>query len=118
MLPRWLNWLPAVAWMGLIFAISAQTNLPHAPEPVLDFLLKKGGHLLAYAVLARLYLLALRRGGPVTGRLRLFSLGLAVVYGISDEIHQLYVPGRDGSPVDVVIDSIGAALSMWLVRRG
>lgn len=115
---RLLDWIPAVAWMGLIFVVSAQPDLPQAPGPILDSLLKKGGHVLAYAVLARLYLRALRRGEPVSGRLRLFSLGLAVLYGISDEIHQLYVPGRDGSPVDVVIDSIGAALSMWLVRRG
>ena len=115
---RLLDWLPAAVWMGLIFVLSAQPDLPHAPEPLLDLLLKKGGHALAYAVLARLYLRALRRGEPVSGRLQLLSLGLAVAYGISDEIHQSFVPGRDGSPVDVVIDSLGAALSMWLVRRG
>ncbi len=59
-LKAFLNaWGPALIWMALIFYLSAQSQLPTAPESWLDTLLKKSAHFLVYAVLARLYLRAL-----------------------------------------------------------
>ncbi|HIE37645.1 MAG TPA: hypothetical protein EYP77_00985 [Anaerolineae bacterium] len=108
-----LRWLPALAWMGLIFALSAQPDLPHAPRPWLDTLLKKGGHAVAYGVLAWLYLRALR-GSSARDQARPMAALLAVAYALTDELHQAFVPGRHPSPVDVLIDGAGALLAMAL----
>lgn len=110
------RWWPPLAWMGLIFYLSAQPDLPQAPGPWLDKLIKKAGHAAGYGILSLLYLRALSRGGAPTDRLRLLSLILAVAYGASDEFHQSFVPGRHCSAVDVLIDGAGATLAMALER--
>jgi len=102
--------------MGAIFYISAQPTLPQAPEPLLDLLLKKGGHLLSFGILAWLYLRALARASTPSDRLRIISLALTVVYAASDEFHQSFVPRRRPSLADVLIDTIGAMLALLLER--
>jgi VanZ family protein len=114
-------WLPALAWMGMIFVLSAQSDLPGPAEPWMDALVKKGGHAVGYGVLAWLYERALRGRvrGPVA--LRVATVSLALAYALSDEYHQTFVPGRSGSLVDAGIDSTGICgamlLSGWLERR-
>lgn len=114
-------WLPPLAWMGLIFVFSAQPDLPRAPGPWLDTLLKKAGHALVYGVLVWLYQRALRQRFRAPAALRVVSVGLAVAYALSDEYHQTFVPGRTGRPLDVFVDSVGACGAMlldgWLERR-
>lgn len=53
-----------------------------------------------------------------TGRAGL-ALALAVLYAVSDEIHQAFVPGRAGSPLDVAIDAVGVAcgIAIWQLIR-
>lgn len=107
--------------MGLIFFLSAQPDLPQAPGPWLDALLKKGGHALAYGVLAWLYRRALGSFWHTSTGLRLTSGGLAVLYALSDELHQTFVPGRSGNLLDVMVDGVGACgamlLDRWLAQR-
>jgi VanZ family protein len=92
--------------MGLIFWSSSRERsdvLSAAP----DYLL----HAAAYAGLAALSVRALakRLSGLTAGSIA-GGVAIAVLFGISDEWHQLHVPGRDGSLVDVLADSVGAAL--------
>ncbi len=113
-------WLPPLAWMGMIFVLSAQPDLPHAPEQWVDTLLKKAGHAVVYGVLAWLYRRALRRhfsAGRASAALHAASVGLAVVYALTDEYHQTFVPGRNGNLLDVAIDGVGACGAMLLNRR-
>jgi len=110
------HWFPPLAWMGLIFVLSAQSDLPHAEEAWLDVLLKKTGHALVYGVLVWLYRRALRRRFPAGTTLRIVSIGLAVAYALSDEYHQTFVPGRNGNLVDVAVDGVGACGAMLLAR--
>ena len=102
--------------MGLIFFLSAQPSLPRAPEPWVDVALKKGGHALGYGILALLYLRALRGNGKASDGMRMVSLGLALAYGITDEFHQAFVPGRNPSALDVLVDGAGATLALALGR--
>ena len=115
------HWMPPVAWMALIFFLSAQPDLPSAPGPWLDTLLKKTGHALSYGVLSWLYWRALRQRFQATATLRVVSASLALAYALSDEYHQTLVPGRDGRLWDVVIDGSGAVVAMllgwWLAHR-
>lgn len=103
--------------MGLIFILSAQPRLPHVSAAWLDTLLKKGGHALAYAVLAWLYLRTLRERFRRPAAAYVISFGLAALYGLSDEYHQTFVPGRNGTLWDVAVDSLGACGAMLLERR-
>jgi VanZ family protein len=102
--------------MALIFFVSAQPKLPHAPDPVWDLLLKKAAHAIEYGVLYLLLWQALDRRHSFLA----LAWTLTVLYAASDEFHQTFVPGRDGRWMDVIIDSVGAsvsALAVWASMR-
>jgi len=110
------KWGPLIFWMALIFFMSDQSTLPGVEDTLLDLLIKKGGHFMAYAILAGLAWRALAPS-PTDNRLLLLVWVIAVLYAASDEVHQLFVPGRHGSLVDVAIDSAGALLAVILLRK-
>lgn len=110
--PSWMRWVAVAAWMAGIFALSAQSRLPGLPAPFFDLLLKKTGHFLEYGVLALLLRRALEPYPGAWG----WSWLLAVLYACSDEWHQSFVPGRNPSPWDVVIDGAGAATALVVMR--
>lgn len=110
-----LRWGPAFLWMAAIFFISSQSSLPQAPDTLLDLILKKGLHMAAYGVLAGLLWRAL---GPRPAPKRVGTAwSLAVLYAVTDEYHQTFVPGRHGRPMDLVFDGLGALIALWLIQR-
>jgi VanZ family protein len=104
-----LSWLAAVAYCGVIFALSAMENpLPAITGRISDKVL----HAVEYAGLGGLLGLALAASAPRLRPLHLFlaaALG-AAAYGASDEWHQSFVPGRDMSALDWLADATGATL--------
>jgi len=108
-------WGPVILWMGMIFAFSAQPNLPKASQNWLDFIIKKGAHAFVYAVLAASIWQALRE--QVAHRMGAYSFSLALLYAISDEFHQTFVAGRHGRPFDVFVDVSGILIGIFLVSR-
>jgi VanZ family protein len=104
--------------MGLIFYFSSRPSLPSLPESWIDLLAKKTVHVAEYAILAMLLWRALR---SINFSPYLVSFAMAVLYAVSDEFHQSFVPGRTASPRDVAIDTLstGATLVLlwWLWRR-
>jgi len=101
-------WLPVVAWAGLIFTLSSIPDLGTGLGDW-DLLLRKLAHAAEFAVLGVLVLRAVER--PALAFL------LASAYAVSDEIHQIFVPGRLGSPLDVLIDVAGVAVGIALALR-
>ena len=96
--------------MGLIFYLSAQS------DPGAD--IGTGGriaaHLGEYALLAALCIWAL---APALGRRAIVAaVVISVLYAISDEIHQSYVPRRDADPFDIAVDAAGIALAATFIR--
>lgn len=137
-------WLPVVLWMGLLFTASTDLGAPRrtsrilvpvlrwlAPEistAALDraqFVVRKTGHAVGYAILAALIWRAKRRTMPEAEpssfrRSAAFSLALAVLYAATDEWHQTFTTTRQGSLVDVALDAAGAAAGLvflWLWSR-
>lgn len=106
------RWLPLIVWMAAIFILSHQPKDAIPNYGAWDFLVKKSGHIVAYALLA---ILARRAGFTTTA-----ALAFVLAYAFSDELHQRYVPGRTGSVEDMLIDLFGAILGllvMWLLPQ-
>jgi VanZ family protein len=137
-------WLPVVVWMVLIFSASGDQMsfarssrfigpLVHwlfpdaSPEFVrgVIFVIRKGAHVTEYAVLAVMVWWALRRSEsgatqPWSWSRAGLALVIAALYATTDELHQAWVPSRQGSALDVLIDTAGAVfglLFLWFLGR-
>ena len=108
-------WLPLVAFCLVIFVQSSFPSPIKDPDvPFFDKYL----HLLAYAILGILFFRAyasLKKDGA-TARIAFFSILSAGLYGISDEIHQSFVPGRHADVMDALVDFVGAAAGVLCYR--
>jgi len=103
-------WGPPIIYMGVIFALSSMPK----PIPALVRLLPsdKVGHFIEYSLLGLLLGRALGTrtvAGQVAG-----TLGLGGLYGLSDEWHQSFVPGRTADVIDWCVDLLGLLLGMLL----
>ena len=111
---------PALLCMAAIFALSSRSTLPK-PETISRELFSIAGHFGAYFVLAITlwWALGLLQIG-LRNRLWLAFAG-AVLYGLSDEWHQSFVPGRVPDWRDILTDAVGAAVALaivaWLSSR-
>jgi VanZ family protein len=101
------RWLPVLVWAGVIFALSSIPSL-NSGLGGWDYALRKGAHMTEYAILA---VLLVRATGSYA-----WAFAFAVAYAASDEVHQLFVRGRHGSPIDVAIDAVGALIGITLLR--
>ena len=101
-------WLPVIVWAAVIFAFSSVPSLS-TELGTWDTILRKLAHLAEYAILGALLCRALRRPG--------LAILAAILYAVSDEIHQTFVEGRVGAPLDVRIDALGAAVGVLLWTR-
>ena len=111
---RAARWLAVATWMGGIFYLSQQT----APLGVtVSNVESTVAHVVLYAGLAFLFQWALT-GGAVRPRLVFgwapIAFTLTVLYGVSDEAHQAFVPGRTPSLADITLDAVGAMLGVGL----
>jgi VanZ family protein len=97
--------------MGLIFYLSAQPAAAH--HPWWEIVVRKVGHVTGYALLTALWAWALR--GAVR-RPILVAVCISLAYACTDEYHQTFVRGRNGTPIDVGVDAIGMAIAAWLIR--
>lgn len=96
----------------------------HAVSEIV-FLIRKCAHLTEYAILALLFWRALRKpirndSRPWRWREAGFPILFVALYAASDEIHQVFVPNREGKFADVMIDTTGAVIGMfllWLIGR-
>lgn len=117
-LPRWLrDFAPLALMMGLIFWLSARPIPVKIDSEIWKTVVTNGGHLLGYAVLAWLWWRALTPQRRVTWPILLTAFVLTTLYGASDELHQRYVPTREGSLADLLVDAGGALVLVTSLRR-
>jgi VanZ family protein len=110
-----LLWLPVIACAGLIFVLSAQSNVHFSTDAAIDWPLRKAAHLVIFAVLAFLVMRAL--GRVRTRDVLLIGFALTAVYAASDEVHQSFVVGRSPMVTDVLIDIVGVVVGIVAWRR-
>jgi VanZ family protein len=130
-----LAWTAVVLWFGLIFAFSAQPanesarvskgltaiilrfienlfNLSDTNAEWMDYLVRKSAHTFLFFVLAILVANAVLKTGVKGIRVFIIAFIITSLYACTDEIHQLFVPGRGCMFSDVVIDSAGAIIGL------
>lgn len=108
------RWLPALLMMLVIFFVSAQSSADLPKFDWADQIIKKGGHMIGYALLAVSYWNVLH----FKPERRWLAWCLAVLYALTDEFHQSFVAGRNASFWDVLIfDNLGALFGTWLRSR-
>lgn len=101
-------------WAAIIFAFSAQQQLPSPNEFALNFIFKKIAHITVYFILYLLAYHAISFDEKRTKRASLLSFVTCLLYALSDEFHQSFIPGRTSNIRDVFYDAIGMFIS-WLV---
>jgi VanZ family protein len=129
-----ISWFFVGLWMILIFYFSSQVSETSgglsqeiaktiknimessSTETVIDLkqlnhLLRKLAHFSVYFILGILVFNAMSRSGK---KKISWMILMCVLYAISDEIHQSFVPGRGPSIIDVFIDSTGAITGIIL----
>lgn len=111
----WRYYLPALLWLAAIFVSSSipSVDLPHIGIWNADKLIHFGVYFLLAVVVDR----AVRyqtRFPAVNRHHLLYTIVFTVLYGLSDEFHQFFVPGRDPSLLDLFADAGGAVLFVLL----
>jgi len=134
---KFLSWLLVFLWMGVIFKLSSQaaeesstlsegitkviveTVKKVAPQSEisvddLNHMVRKSAHFFSYLLLGLLTVNALYQSGYTGMAGVVLGLSICVLYALSDEIHQIFVPGRGGQMRDVLIDSTGACVGIGI----
>jgi len=128
-------WLPAVAWMAMVFGASTDTfsakntgevlhavlawifgQINAATFGLLHFLVRKSAHFTEYAILSALWFRALRVHLTLW-RVRWALIGLIISLSVAivDEVHHSFVPSRTSSARDVLLDFCGALFAQILI---
>ncbi|MDD5282250.1 MAG: VanZ family protein [Candidatus Omnitrophica bacterium] len=114
-------WLPVTAWAVFIFYLSSIPDLKSSFE--FDFILRKISHVVEYFILA--WLLYRAFAGSFDNinipRLFIYPTAISFLYAISDELHQSFVPSRNCSILDLLIDAMGILIfyiiNIFVFRR-
>jgi len=138
-----LSWSAVIVWMLVIFTLSAQpgeesthlsdkvaeiilkrTNIVFSQDTditaatafvkSLKYLLRKCAHLGEYFILGILVMNAVRASKVPMFKAIVLSALICVLYAVSDEMHQYFVPGREAQVTDVLIDGMGALAGIGL----
>jgi len=106
------------ASMGI--AYSLQRVIPFSVETI-NFIVRKGTHFVVFFVLGFCVAYSLKFHVQKHLKLLLLAWGIAAVYGVLDEIHQYFVPGREMALLDMVINAVGAFLGagvvVWVLKK-
>ena len=109
MLKKIIKFIPAFIWMSVIFYFSSRSTTGIGTNETDRFLILKSFHLIEYAFLAILLLIAI-----YNKKLVVF---IAYLYAISDEIHQSFIPGRTSRFRDTLIDLVGILIGIFIFNK-
>jgi|YNPNPStandDraft_1061719.scaffolds.fasta_scaffold39695_3 VanZ family protein len=111
-------WLPVFFWCYVIYFFSNIPNLKIEQLGIFDLLLRKLAHFTEFCVLSILLLRALlgynRDKFQINKRILFWNIFLCIVYAITDEYHQYFVPGRITALKDILIDTCGIFCGSYL----
>lgn len=103
---------PLILWMGVIYYFSSRPVIQASSFDLVDFIVKKTAHLVEYAIL---YFLAFRAFSKKNAYQKAFLLG--IIYAFSDEIHQLFTPGRTAKVRDILVFDLSGLIIGYLFLK-
>ena len=106
--------LPVIVWASVIFTFSSFPTVSTSNFYLWDFLLKKSAHVIEYGILATRIYRALVNYEVKKDKAILVAIFLAFLYGVTDEFHQSFVPGRGPKFTDTLIDAFGGWLFVYV----
>ncbi|MGH7231722.1 MAG: VanZ family protein [Nitrospiraceae bacterium] len=108
-------WAPLLAYAVLIFSLSSISHPEDFAPALFKRISDKALHGVEYAILAILCYRAFRyaAGAWAARSAVLLAILAATAYGLTDEIHQAFVPFRDADGWDLLTDVVGAAIGAW-----
>ena len=111
--------IPAFAWMFMIFYLSAQPTLPGSSAVAVDFFTKKLAHIGVYGALMFWMIFGFTSGfrRKSSNKQLVLALILTIAYACFDELHQSTVIGRTGTLRDVGYDALGAGICYLVFKR-
>lgn len=117
-------WGPVGLYAAFIFYLSSQSFFPDTLPSYVEKLGDKTHHMIAYGLFGLLWYRAFRHcgGAWAAPRAVLLAILASALYGVTDELHQWFVPLREADPWDLMADTVGAAAAVismdrWLSRR-
>jgi VanZ family protein len=113
-LATYVRVVPALLWMSVIFALSSREQFP-SPPAVSTSIAAIIAHLVVFGIMATLIQFGLSR--PPTFRTVSLAFALTIMYALSDELHQSFVPGRNASAFDILVDAVGGTLALMAYTR-
>lgn len=112
-----LYYLPLLLWMGLIFYFSSLEGPGNVGEKDFWFYFeRKGAHVIEFFILAILFYRIVSLHIKQKAQRIYWTIFLSILYAIFDEIHQIFVVGREGKISDIGFDVIGIILALILVK--
>ncbi|MBN1326202.1 VanZ family protein [Candidatus Falkowbacteria bacterium] len=113
---KYEKWVSVLIWMGAIYFLSSRSLSFMSPTDIWQFIIRKMAHMFEYAILCLLIYRILSTTEKRHVYWNLFwALAMTVLYAFSDEYHQTFTSGRTGTYRDVIIDSTGAIVTVWLL---
>ncbi len=139
-LKKILGWVIVILWMAMIFCLSHQPavesddlsidmgeiiigtaesfGINELDIGIVNHLVRKNAHFFIYLVLGVLVINALKSIKLIDYEYIIFSIVICILYAVTDEAHQIFIPGRSGQIRDVLIDSIGALVGILFYFKG
>jgi VanZ family protein len=112
---RVLRIVPLIFWCSLIFYLSSQTAVSVSAEQSVDTFAHKLAHVIEYAILFGLFVFGLSKTFKLNTVL-IMGIIFVALYGISDEIHQSFVPTRGPRATDVLFDTLGGLIGYIFIK--
>ncbi len=111
-------YFPAFLWMFLIFYLSSIPGLKTGVKPIeLEIFFRKTAHLLEYFILTFLFWRIFREYWKLSfKKAGVLCFSLILLYAVSDEWHQSFIENRAGRALDVLIDVVGALLTLVILN--
>lgn len=106
-------WLPPIIWALLIFKLSS-SSVPQVSRSYWpNFAVMKSAHVIFFGILSILLYRALNLQGLSKKKSAIFSVLITILYGISDEFHQMFTQSREARLRDVLFDGLGASIAIY-----
>ena len=126
---KYINIILLLVWMIFIFIMSHSSAIDSSNQSglitnflsnilniynteILEIIIRKSAHLFEYIVLGILSINCLK--DYKTNKYVFISIIFCIVYACTDELHQLFIPGRSGNIVDIIIDTLGSIIGITL----